>query len=312
MAGVGVLCFAASYAIAFVAELLVNRVRHRFCVVFVFAWTVAGWVAHSAFLVYTQAVLRIAISGAQSFCYVTAWGLVLLLLYLNLFYRRLPASLVIWPAVFALIGAGFFATNFPNFQAQVDSNTVSVWIILHPCLFFFTTLSVSTGFLFGLLYLLQDRRLRRHQPLTLYYRLPSLEGSATVCRKSLGASIFLLAACIFSGFLLEIQVQSEQGSDFAVPWSDPLIIGSLLLFSFLLLFSGLLRQAFFSSESRRIVWLTLAAFAFLLVIFVLALSVRNTHWNRQSLSAHSSATNVSSVSILERKGSPNIFREAFL
>ncbi len=281
MSGVGVLCFAASYAIAFVLEIALSGFRSSFRNGLVLFWTIAGLVAHSAYLSYQHAVLQSAIDGAESYFFVSAWGLVLLYLYLRCYHPKTPFGFVFWPIILSLIVGGVLVSRLPSpsVPAVVVTEAVSqiapLWKRLHAGTFFFATLSVSLGFVAGVMYLTQDRRLRRKQPAPRFLKLPTLEWSLSVCRQSIGASIFLSGACIFSGLNLRAGTVGEQ-----VRWDDPLVFGTLLLFGFLLLFSGVLWGRFFKREGRHVALLTLSAFLFLVAILVLGLLLGGTHWNR--------------------------------
>ncbi len=284
MSGVGVLCFAASYAIAFLLECvsvalgrlrchspLANKHLRAWAVT---VWAVAGFAAHSAYLFHRQAILRNAIDSAESFFLVTAWGLVLLYLHLRCFRPKIPFGLIIWPLVLGLIWIGVAAAPTEGADLAPDgavAPVVVMWKRIHVATFFLTTLSVCIGFVAGLTYLIQDRLLRRKLP-PRFLTLPSLEWSLTVCCQSIGASFFLLGASIFFGWLL-----TPNRQDFLY-WNDPLVVGTMMLFVFLLLFSSTLISRHRKTDGRYVAILTTVAFLFLLAILLLGVLVRTTHW----------------------------------
>ena len=142
---------------------------------------------------------------------------------------------------------------------------------IHTASILLTTLGVSIGFVSGVLYLVQDRRLRRKITGDARLRLPTLERSRSACRRAIGVSLVFLGTCIFSGVLL-------QPKSFFL--GDPLVLGTLAMFAFLLLFSGVLTAKFDKQEGRRVAFLTLISFLFLVTILLFATFSRNVHWRK--------------------------------
>ena len=266
MSGVGILCFAASYAVALCLEISRIFFRSSIRTVFALAWLLAGLVAHTAYLYYHHAVSPVAVDGAESFFLVSAWSLILVNLYLACFHPKVPFGLVLLPIVLLLIGGAVLVPD------SASNASWSLWKRLHAATFLLATLSVCVSFMAGMLYLCQDRRLRRKQPTPESIRLPTLEWSLALCRRAMGASVFLLGACIFSGVLL------RSGPDGAklISITDPLILGTLLMFGFLLLFSLNL----FKAEGRNVARLTLLAFLFLIFVLTFGILVQDAHWKR--------------------------------
>jgi len=143
--------------------------------------------------------------------------------------------------------------------------------LIHTASILLTTFGVSVGFVCGVLYLVQDRRLRRK--MTGDTRLPTLEWSRIACRHAIGVSLFFLGTCIVTGVLLQPKL-------FFL--GDPLVLGTLVLFAFLFLFSGVLTAKFDKQEGRRVAFLTLIGFLFLVTIFLFAVFYRDVHWRKMS------------------------------
>ena len=137
---------------------------------------------------------------------------------------------------------------------------------IHTVSILLTTLGVSVGFVCGVLYLVQDRRLRQKVIGQSLLRLPTIEWSRTACRHAIGVSLVFLGTCILSGVLMQPKM------------FDPLVIGTLAMFGFLLLFSGVLSARFDKQEGRRVAILTLISFLFLVTIFLLAIFYQGSHW----------------------------------
>lgn len=279
MSGVGILCFTASYALAFGLEISRFFIRIPFRTGQIVFWTLAGLTAHTAYLYYHHAVSRGPVDGAESYFLVSAWGLTLVYLYLFCFHPKTPFGLVLWPIVLLLIG-GAAVASVPTDGQVAPAASVDIalfWKRLHAATFFLATLAICVGFVAGVLYLIQDARLRRKRPPMPLFQLPALEWSLAVCRRAMGASIFLLASCIFSGLLLRAQGSATRNT---VSWTDPLILGTILMFAFLLPFSGVLSAGFFKKKGRDVAVLTLVGFLFLVFILVFALVFQSSHWKQ--------------------------------
>ena len=142
---------------------------------------------------------------------------------------------------------------------------------IHTVSILLTTLGVSVGFVCGVLYLVQDRRLRQKVIGQSLLRLPTIEWSRTACRHAIGVSLVFLGTCILSGVLMQPKM-------FFL--GDPLVLGTLAMFGFLLLFSGVLSARFDKQEGRRIAMLTLIGFLFLLTILLFAVFYQGVHWRK--------------------------------
>jgi ABC-type uncharacterized transport system permease subunit len=142
---------------------------------------------------------------------------------------------------------------------------------IHTISLFLMTLGVSVGFLCGVMYLVQDRRLRRKVIGKLPFPLPTLEWARTACRHSVGVSLVFLGSGILSGIFLLSNLHYL---------GDPLIFGTLIMFGFLLLFSGVLSAKFDKQEGRRVALLTLFAFLFLVTILLFGLFYGDAHWRK--------------------------------
>ena len=231
MSGVGILCFAASYFVAFCLEAARFFFRSPIRTGLTLFWIVAGIVAHTAYLYDHHTAVVATVDGIRSYFLVSAWGLALICLYLSCFHPKIPFGLLLLPITLLLVGVSALVPGTPGSETF---EIATLWRRLHAGSFFLATLGVCVGFVAGIMYLGQDHRLRKKQPSASILKLPTLEWSLSVCRQAMGASILLLGACIFSGLLLK---PVRAGFTY---WNDPLIVGSSMMFVFLLLFSGTL------------------------------------------------------------------------
>ncbi|MDR1925492.1 MAG: hypothetical protein LBQ66_14060 [Planctomycetaceae bacterium] len=269
------------YAIAFVLELsrffFRGAVRNFFAVIFV----LIGFAVHTIFLYYRHVAATGNINGAETYFFMTAWGLVLVYLYLICYHRGIPFGLFFLPIVlFAMVCGGVISYITPNEPtAGLVVCNPPFLKMFHAITFFAATLSISIGFVAGLLYLFQDWRLRHKRPTGTLLKLPTIEWSASLCRKALGASTFILASSIFCGCMLQPHLQSPN----FVMLFDPLVIGTVVTFVFLFVFSGILPLRIFRSEGKQLAMLTLIAFVFLVVTLIFGILSKEAHWKRISL-----------------------------
>ncbi len=263
LSGISMTCFASSYAVTLVLEVsrLFFRLPVRWLVMILFA--AAGLFAHTVYLstLARQELQRADVAPLASWydwCLVAAW--VVAVTYLGLAVRR-PSNTVgifLLPLVLALIGTGYAVRQLPPFahtQAQ------SYWSVLHGGVLMLGTVAAALGFAAGIMYLLQSYRLKRKLAPRLGFRLPTLEWLQTFNRRSLLVSTFLLGLGLLAGLALNLIRHSAH--ERTVPWTDPVIIASGVLFVWLvvaLLFESLYKPA---RQGRKVAYLTLASFVFL-------------------------------------------------
>jgi ABC-type uncharacterized transport system permease subunit len=283
-----ILCFAISYAVSVVMEavriFLRNDLTRTVALTAALICAGIGLAVHTFFLHQQHIAAANRIGGAEMYFFASAWGLVWVYLYLACFRPKIPFGLVLLPIILLLIGGGAFVAAVPDIKVEHTINIVSAVKMFHAGTFSLTTLAISIGCVAGLLYLIQDDRLRHKRIHAAAFQLPTLEWSLAVCRQAMGVSVFSLGACIFSGLIIEPPFNkiNEQ-----VTIGDPLVIGSIFMFGFLLIFSGLLSFRFCKTEGRRVAVLTLVMFLFLVFVLVFGLVQKNAHWKRsQQLGVH--------------------------
>jgi CDP-diglyceride synthetase len=111
----------------------------------------------------------------------------------------------------------------------------------------------------GVMYLVQSYRLKHKLPPRPGFKLPSLEWLQRFNRESLLISTCLLFAGLVSGLVINL----NQHGDRAVPWTDPVVVSSGVLFLWLTaltLFEYFYKPA---RQGRKVAYLTLASFLFL-------------------------------------------------
>jgi ABC-type uncharacterized transport system permease subunit len=263
MLHVSVVCFLASYVLAFALELtrLVARSRPgRWVTLGVAA---AGLVAQTMFLLLRsqQTNLPPLLSSMQDWLLVLAWLAVLVHLFVSLLDRELATGFVVWPLVIGLIVASQFVSTSAGTAATAHRN----WTMLHVALLIFGIAGVAVGFVVSLLYLWQHRRMKQHVGGQSGLALPSLEGLARLNRWALLVSVPLLTFGMLIGVGLTLLKQPEL--DVQSAWTDPVVIASGVCW---LLMTGVFVWVLAGkrSQGRQIAWLTLWSCGFLLLTTV--------------------------------------------
>jgi ABC-type uncharacterized transport system permease subunit len=276
LSGVGIICFASSYAVAWALEIsrLLFRSGVRGAVMLGFAG--AGLVAHTAFLYYRAIGEQGApLSSEQDWFLVAAWAMVVVYLYLDMAHPMVHFGLFLLPLTLCLIGtAHFLAENEPLAREPASR----LWGAVHGVSIMLAVVSVLVGFMAGLMYLGQARRLKRKQLHTGRILLPSLEWLQRATSRAIVIAVLMLGVGIVSGSILnKINVLRE---DARLPWNDPVILSTWLMFFWLLtatVLSAVYRPAL---QGRKVAYLTLASFVFLAIMLSAGLLMSSRHWGR--------------------------------
>ena len=273
LSGISVICFATSYTVALLLEVtrLFFRSGIRGAAMFVFAGL--GLFTHSVFL-YHQAVHAAGypLSNKQDWYFLAAWVLATVYLYLSHYHPKTPFGVFLLPIVLALIGAGkFWADPTPFAQRPA----LAVWNVLHGTSLLLATVAVAVGFVSGVMYLEQAHRLKRKLPPRSGMRLPSLEWLTRVNGRAIVLAIILLALGIVSGIILNSINYDDH--DRRILLTDPLVFGTLTLFVWLVISAGTSFLYRPTREGRKVAYLTVLSFVFLVVVLGLGLFFGTRH-----------------------------------
>jgi hypothetical protein len=270
-------CFVASYAVALLLELSRLVLRSPARILGTLGFTAAGILAQTIYI-----ALRTSsspdqappLSGWFDWLLLVAWGVAIA--YLLSLLRRPQAAYGVFmlPLVLVLIAvASLFrhAEPFPRGQAQY------VWGIVHGLALMLGSVVVMLGFIAGVMYLVQSSRLKRKLPPQRGLKLPSLEWLQQATQRALLCSSGLLAAGLLAGVVLNL-LQRQAG----MPWTDPVVWTSGILFVWLivvLVFESMYKPAV---QGRKVAYLTLASFVFLALVLGMVLLGPSRHASPQS------------------------------
>jgi ABC-type transport system involved in cytochrome c biogenesis permease subunit len=282
LSGITVFCFTASYAVAFALE--VTRLWFRSGVrgALMLGFAGAGLVAHTLFLGYRAATAEGApLSSAFDWYLLAAWVLAAMYLFLVYDHPKTAIGIFLLPIVLAMIGMAELSDREPFLQ----SPAAQVWGMIHGFFLLFGYVAVAVGFVAGVMYLLQARRLKRKQLPVGGLRLPSLEWLDRVNGRAIVLSAVLVAAGFVSGVILNA-VNRRHELDY-VPWTDPIVwrLGGMMAWLVVAaIFSRFYRPA---HHGRKVAYLTVASFVFLAVTLVLRPLAESEHSpRRQEQAAH--------------------------
>jgi hypothetical protein len=159
--------------------------------------------------------------------------------------------------------------QFPQQQAS------QVWGIIHGTSILLATVAVLLGFAAGLLYLEQDWRLKSKRRPWTSVRLPSLEWLQLTNTRSLAISLVMMSLGLISGMILNRIPHGSQNT--ALSWNDPVVLGTWAMFLWLVLqalFAAIYRP---SRQGRKVAYMTLASFGFLVLALVMAMLPQTKH-----------------------------------
>jgi len=273
LSGVGVVCFAGSYAVALGLELSRLVFRSGVRGALLWGWAAAGLVAHTAYLAHEAArETGSPLSSARDWYLVAAWLLVVVYLYLSGLHPQIPFGLFVLPLVLALVAvAVFVADPGPNPRGPASA----AWGVIHGGALLLATVAVLMGFVAGLMYLYQARRLKHKQIVRRRLRLPSLEWLARANHQAIVLATAALVVGVAAGMVLV--ARSHAGR---IPWNDPVVLSTWSVLAWLggATLLGMLYPT--ARAGRRVAWLTVASFVVLAVALGIGLFAQTEHGGR--------------------------------
>jgi len=271
ISGISLVCFGASYAVAWALELLRLRVRSGVRRLLMFGFVLAGWLAHTLYLGYRAVEFSATpLSSPFDWCLVAAWLLVGAFLYLSYYYPRAALGLTMLPLALGLVVAAAIADDTPF----APSEALRAWGAVHGIALLVGTLAVMVGFVAGVMYLVQSYRLKHKRPPVPGLRLPTLEWLEKVNSRVIILSALLIGVGVLAGIILNLV---GRGAGQAIAWSDPVIWSSGLMLIWLV--SAAVFNVFYrpARRGRKVAYLTVVSFGFLVLSLAMFLLVESDH-----------------------------------
>ncbi len=184
-------------------------------------------------------------------------GLLLATAFLLVFaaYRSMTIGVVLLPLVFLLGLLPAFAPGQHTLEAPLLR---SGWIILHIALLLAAYAALIVSLLASTLYLIQEKRLKRHTPTSLFSRLPSLQTADQIGLRSLLVGL----PCMTGGLLIGSALAANEYG--AVYFRDPKVLLSFAMWLAYVAMIAIRRNV--GLRGRRAVWLS--SFVFLVMLAV--------------------------------------------
>jgi ABC-type transport system involved in cytochrome c biogenesis permease subunit len=260
---VTLVCFAASYGVALLLELIhlvqPRRVQRLLGTLF----GAAGLLAHTLYLarIFFLTPETPLLSSPYGSLLFLAWIFAIFYLYGSMHHRRVVWGVFVLPLVLAFIGlAALSQPEGSELSAASWWQGEQFWSSLHGVLLLLAGVGICVGFLASVMYLIQARRLRDKVPPNQGLRLLSLERLEEMIRRAVTLAFPLLTVGLLIGMAQMIQHAGE-----VQYWLDPKVLGTagLWLVFALLLYLHLGAHL----RGRNMALLTILAFA--LLVFTL-------------------------------------------
>jgi hypothetical protein len=256
-------CFAASYAVALVLELL-RQVRPRPVLRLAsLGCTAAGLLAHTIFVAVHPLPLQTSF-GSLVFL---AWILAVFCLYGSIHHRRLAWGLFVLPLVLGLLAIARLSADpsqplpAPGSWELWSLQGKHFWPVLHGILMLLAAVGVSVGFVASTMYLVQTHRLKNKHLPGQGLKLWSLERLEAMNRRAIVLAFPLLTV----GLLMAI-VQMFKHPDGDGGWENLKVLSTVALW---IVFGIMLYLRYgIHAGGRKMAMLTIVAFALMLFALV--------------------------------------------
>lgn len=282
--GISLTCFVGSYVVAMLLDLTRSVVQIPGRGLLTIGFTVAGLFAHGVYLVARALGQNSAgdmgtLAGWYDWSLLVAWGMAACFLILYLRRPDTSVGLFLLPAVLLVVALASLTRDWTPFS-RVEA--VGLWRSVHGLAMMVGVAAVLLGFIAGLMYLTQAHRLKSKQAGRRRLKLPALEWLQGMNRHCLVVSTVAVAIGVLAGVVMNL---NQWGN---VAWNEGGVVFPLILFAWLLAATSV--EFFYrpARQGRKIVYLTLASFGFLVLAMYGVLSSEHGRNSVDTLSVYAS------------------------
>ena len=241
------LCFLIGFAYSMFAlgARLAHPVRWNFAVMLV------GFACQTSFLhLRGQAVGRCPVTNLFEVLIFLSWSIVLLYFVIGGAYRLSLLGTFTAPMVFLL---QLMAQLLPDaHRAPIYRKSSGMWPELHAAVSLVAFGAFAMACIAGVMYLVQERLLKKHRLNSFFQNLPSLPDLAVAMQRVIGAGVALLGFGLVAGFL-------------SGPTNEPVAVISWAVGVWVTYGALLIARWTHRFSARRIAWMSVAAFTIALV-----------------------------------------------
>lgn len=272
LSGVGIICFASTYAIVLLLEITRLWFRSGLRGLSILGLTFVGFILHTAYLFHRSSLGTAEFSTEQSWYLMAAWVMVIVYIYLACFHPRQNFGVFLLPLILGLI---IFAWIGAEDRAAEVQSASRIWGAVHGIGLLLGAASIFLGFMSSLMYFHQSWALKHKRPSVRGLRLPSLEWMQRFGIQMLLVSTISIGVGLFAGTLLN-QASRQAGHE-GIPWNDPTVLTVQLLFLWLMIACTVALLYRPARRGHMIAWLSVIAFLFLLGALIVGVSGSSAH-----------------------------------
>ena len=233
------------------------------------------WIASAGFIFHTTSILSRMISLGyfplskvyESITFFS-WALVVSFLFLGYRYKIHILGLFALPIVLvSLCGALLLPKDLTPLSPILQSN----WFIVHTVLSITGFVFFAVAFSLGLMYLIQDRLLKKKKLTSFFHKLPPLHILDKISQKAISIGFFILTLGIMTGF---IWARSALGSFWV---NDPKMFFALITWIYYLMF---IHGRYTSGwRSKKAAYLSVAGFVIVCCLFIISTFIVGGGWH---------------------------------
>jgi ABC-type uncharacterized transport system permease subunit len=262
-----VLCFAGTYGLALASELARFAFRGAARWYLTVGLTALAWAVQTAYLLNLATIHhRLPMTTVFESLLALSWIVAAVGLYLMVHAPKpVAVGTFVLPIVVALAAVAGLAAPRRADWGFAWGGATAFWGSVHGLLLVAGAASTCVAFAAGLMYLAQASRLKHKRPNRFGFSMPSLEQSERLNRAAITLAFPLLTFGLLIGVGLSFTTRGGTGAA-VLRWTDPKVLSALAMW---LVFAVLLHARFRPAmRGRRVVLLTILAFAFLVFTWV--------------------------------------------